>query len=262
MSTQSRAVPFRFVTAAIALAAAALLGAAPAQAWTDKPVKILVPAPAGGTMDVVARLLGDQLTTEIGQPMVIDNKPGAGGTIAAADVARSPGDGYTVMMTLSDPVVNAVALFKSLPYDPARDELVLIEQFRPGAYAAPGFRPWLVEIVAGIIEPGEEPEEVARRETHEEAGCELHAMRPIFDYIASPGGTTHSVKLYLGRVDSSKAQGIHGLSDEHEDIRVLVVPFADWPALQQEGRISDACSLLALQWLALNRDEVRATWTP
>ena len=149
-----------------------------------------------------------------------------------------------------------------LPYDPARDELVLIEQFRPGAYAAPGFRPWLVEIVAGIIEPGEEPEEVARRETHEEAGCELHAMRPIFDYIASPGGTTHSVKLYLGRVDSSKAQGIHGLSDEHEDIRVLVVPFADWPALQQEGRISDACSLLALQWLALNRDEVRATWTP
>lgn len=149
-----------------------------------------------------------------------------------------------------------------LPYDPTRDELVLIEQFRPGAYAAPGFRPWLVEIVAGIIEPEEAPEEVARRETLEEAGCELRALRPIFDYVASPGGTTHSVKLYLGRVDSAKAQGIHGLADEHEDIRVLVVPFADWPALQRDGRIADACSLLALQWLALNRDEVRAAWTP
>lgn len=149
-----------------------------------------------------------------------------------------------------------------LPYDPVRDELVLIEQFRPGAYASPGFRPWLVEIVAGIIEPDEAPEDVARREALEEAGCELRALRPIFDYVASPGGTTHSVKLYLGRVDSAKAQGIHGLADEHEDIRVLVVPFADWPALQRDGRIADACSLLALQWLALNRDAVRAAWTP
>lgn len=149
-----------------------------------------------------------------------------------------------------------------LPYDPVRDELVLIEQFRPGAYAAPGFRPWLIEIVAGIIEPDEEPEEVARRETKEEAGCELRALRPIFDYVASPGGTTHSVKLYLGWVDSANAQGIHGLADEHEDIRVTVVPFADWPALQREGRIADACSLLALQWLSLNRDAVRAAWTP
>ena len=149
-----------------------------------------------------------------------------------------------------------------LPYDPVRDELVLIEQFRPGAYAAPDFRPWLIEIVAGIIEPDEEPEEVARRETKEEAGCELRALRPIFDYVASPGGTTHSVKLYLGWVDSANAQGIHGLADEHEDIRVTVVPFADWPALQREGRIADACSLLALQWLSLNRDAVRAAWTP
>lgn len=149
-----------------------------------------------------------------------------------------------------------------LPYDAERDQLVLIEQFRPGAYAAPGFRPWLVEIVAGIVDPGETPVEVARRETREETGCELKDLRPIFDYLASPGGTTHSVKLYLGQVDSSKAEGIHGLIDEQEDIRVLVVPFAEWPALQREGRIADACSLLALQWLALNRDAIRSAWTP
>lgn len=148
-----------------------------------------------------------------------------------------------------------------LPYDPERDRVVLVEQFRPGAHVSPGFRSWLVEVVAGIIEPGEDPADVARRETLEESGCALLALRPMFDYLASPGGTSHAVKLYLGRVDSAGAQGIHGLPHEHEDIRVMAVPFADWPDLQREGRIADACSLLALQWLALHRDEVRAVWS-
>lgn len=147
-----------------------------------------------------------------------------------------------------------------LPYDPERDTVVLIEQFRVGAYAAAGFQPWLVEIVAGIIEKGEDPVEVARREAQEEAGCELRDLRHLFDYLASPGGTTHSVKLYLARVDSANANGIHGLTDEHEDIRVMAVPFAEWPTLQRAGRIVDACSLLALQWLSLHREEIRARW--
>lgn len=120
MSTQSRAVPFRFVTAAIALAAAALLGAAPAQAWTDKPVKILVPAPAGGTMDVVARLLGDQLTTEIGQPMVIDNKPGAGGAIAVQALVAAAPDGQTVMITASNVLTEIPHVMKT-GFDPLKD---------------------------------------------------------------------------------------------------------------------------------------------
>ena len=78
-----------------------------------------------------------------------------------------------------------------LPYDPIRDEVVLIEQFRVGAYAA-GKSPWLVEIVAGIIDPGETPEEVVRREAREEAGLEVGALERIADYLSSPGGASES----------------------------------------------------------------------
>ena len=106
-----------------------------------------------------------------------------------------------------------------LPYDPAADSIVLIEQFRIGALVA-GMDPWLSEVVAGIIEEGEAPEEVARRETREEAGIEVMDLMPICRYLVSPGGSSESVILYCGRVDSRGAGGIHGLAAEHEDIRV------------------------------------------
>jgi len=146
-----------------------------------------------------------------------------------------------------------------LPYDPARDEVVLIEQFRPGAYAA-GRAPWLIEAVAGIIEPGETAAEVARRETMEEAGIEVGDLLPIADYLSSPGAMSESVMLYCGRVDAEGAGGVHGLGTEHEDIRVLAVPFAEARRMLEAGEIVNAITLIALQWLVLHRDEVRRRW--
>ena len=147
-----------------------------------------------------------------------------------------------------------------LPYDPVADSLVLIEQFRIGALAA-GMSPWLIEVVAGIIEEGEAPEEVARRETLEEAGLEIRALMPMCRYLVSPGGSSESVLLYCGRVDSRGAGGIHGLAEEHEDIRVDRVAYEEAMHLLEEGRVTNSVSLIALQWLALHRDRVRAAWT-
>ena len=147
-----------------------------------------------------------------------------------------------------------------LPYDPVADSIVLIEQFRIGALIA-GMSPWLIEVVAGIIEEGEAPEEVARRETLEEAGLEIQALMPMCRYLVSPGGSSESVLLYCGRVDSRGAGGIHGLAEEHEDIRVDRVAYEEAMHLLEEGRVTNSVSLIALQWLALHRDRVRAAWT-
>jgi ADP-ribose pyrophosphatase len=146
-----------------------------------------------------------------------------------------------------------------LPYDPVRDAVVLIEQFRIGAYAA-GRDPWLVEIVAGIIETGETPEAVARREAVEEAGLAVTELLPICDIFVSPGGTTETLTLLCGRCDATGAGGIHGVDDEDEDIRVFVQPFSDALDAVRTGAIRSAPAVIALQWLALNRDDVRARW--
>ncbi|HVO17157.1 MAG TPA: ADP-ribose diphosphatase [Alphaproteobacteria bacterium] len=146
-----------------------------------------------------------------------------------------------------------------LPYDPVRDEVVLIEQFRVGAYAA-GFAPWLVEIVAGIIDPGETAEQVVRREAHEEAGLTIGEVEPIAHYLSSPGGASESVTLFCGRVDTSTASGIHGHPDEGEDILVRVHSYAAVEQMLRAASVSNAVTLIALQWLALNRDGLRARW--
>ncbi len=146
-----------------------------------------------------------------------------------------------------------------LPYDPLRDEVVLIEQFRPGALAA-GFHPWLIEPVAGIIEPGETPEDVARREAVEESGCKISDLVPMHHYLTSPGGTSESCALFCGRVDAANAGGLHGLDGEHEDIRVMAVPFAEARTWLDEGKLNNALTIIAVQWLALNRVTLRAQW--
>jgi ADP-ribose pyrophosphatase len=147
-----------------------------------------------------------------------------------------------------------------LPYDPADDAVVLIEQFRIGALVA-GFAPWQIEIVAGIIEENETPESVARREAREEAGALVGTLLPICRYLVSPGGASESVVVYCGRVDSRTLGGIHGLPEENEDIRVDVRPFAQAMDDLSTGRITNAVSIIALQWLALNRDRLRRDWT-
>lgn len=143
--------------------------------------------------------------------------------------------------------------------DPDRDCVVLIEQFRPGPYAA-GEQPWLIETVAGVIEGRESAEEMARREAREEANCEITDLFPIMRFFTSPGASTESVALFCGRVDSTDAGGVHGLEEEGEDIRVLVVPVMEALSLLHEGKIVNAKTIIALQWLASNYDKVKKRW--
>jgi ADP-ribose pyrophosphatase len=147
-----------------------------------------------------------------------------------------------------------------LPYDPQRDDVVLIEQFRVGAMGKTA-NPWLVELVAGLIDKDEQPEEVAHREAQEEAGLVFAALWPMTKYFPSPGGSDEFVHLFLGRCDSTGAGGLHGLLEEAEDIRVKVWAFEDALQAVRDGRICNAASIIALQWLALNRDEVRGLWS-
>lgn len=148
-----------------------------------------------------------------------------------------------------------------LPYDPVLDRIVLLEQFRIGALNAPG-GPWLLEIVAGIIENGETAAQVVEREMVEEAGCTLLALEPICEYLVSPGGTSERISLYCGRVDAAGVGGIHGLVAEGEDIRVSTVTFDEAMALLASGRINSASPIIALQWLQLNRSRLQQLWSP
>ena len=105
-----------------ATAGALLLLAAPlsmAQAWPARPVRLVVPFPPGGLIDNMARLVGNRLVQELGQPVVIDNKPGAGGNVGAAEVARAPADGYTLLMA-SPALTISPAVYKNLPYQPSQ----------------------------------------------------------------------------------------------------------------------------------------------
>ena len=105
-----------------ATAGALLLLAAPlsmAQAWPARPIRLVVPFPPGGLIDNMARLVGSRLSQELGQPVVIDNKPGAGGNVGAAEVARAPADGYTLLMA-SPALTISPAIYKNLPYQPSQ----------------------------------------------------------------------------------------------------------------------------------------------
>lgn len=146
-----------------------------------------------------------------------------------------------------------------LLYDPDRDAVALIEQFRPGAMAA-GRHPWMIEVVAGIIEEGESPDEVVRREAMEEANCHVLDLEPIADYLVSPGGTSESCRLFCGRIDSAEVGGHHGLQHEDEDIKVFVVPTDEAVAMVTDGRVANAVTIIALQWLAMNREHLRRRW--
>ena len=144
---------------------------------------------------------------------------------------------------------HAVAM---LLYDPALDQVVLIEQFRIGAHAA-GRPAWLLEIVAGIIGEGESVEEVARRETFEETGCTAADLIAIGDYLPTPGGSRETVSLFCARVDARTAGGIHGLAHEHEDIRTVVMGAGEIIARLEDGHLDNSAIMIAVAWLARNR---------
>lgn len=166
----------------------------------------------------------------------------------------------TWMPEIGREVIRRGAAVAVVLYDPDRDAVVLIEQFRIGSYVT-GQPAWLTEIVAGLIEPGEDPAEVARRETREEAGCELLALEPMYSYVVSPGCMDETVTMFCGHVDSTTAGGHFGLAHEGEDIRVAIKPFEDaWQELHAGGGLDNSITVIALLWLKLNRDALRDKW--
>ncbi len=141
-----------------------------------------------------------------------------------------------------------------LLYDPDMEEVVLIEQFRMGAIGNPE-RAWLLEIVAGAIEPGETAEAVAIREAAEEANCQVKQLTKINKFYTTPGGSAESITLFCGIVDATKIGGVHGLKDEDEDIRVSTVKFEQAYRMIETGEIESAIPIIAIQWLALNKEK-------
>lgn len=146
-------------------------------------------------------------------------------------------------------------------YDPDRDAVVLVEQFRlPSLYG--GMSPRPLEVVAGLVDhDGEAEEAVARRETAEEAGLTvIGELIPIQRYMPSPGESDATVMLLCGRVDAGAAGGVYGLAEEHEDIRVVVKPWAEIERMVDAGAVDTGHTLVCLYWLLRHRDEVRAAW--
>jgi len=145
-----------------------------------------------------------------------------------------------------------------LLFDPIRDNIVFIEQFRVGAIEQP--TPWLLEIVAGLIDKDESPEDVAYREAYEETGLNIDKLTPICQYQPSPGGTNENIHLYVARADSALAAGTHGLEEESEDIKVMVIPKSEAFKMLSEGKINNAAALIGLQWLLINEQNLRKQW--
>lgn len=146
-----------------------------------------------------------------------------------------------------------------LPYDSARDEVVLIRQFRVGPWVA-GAQPWLLECVAGRLDKaGAGSEQIARAEAREEAGVALLALEPIPGFFTSPGIFSEHLAAYCGRIEGG-SDGIHGLAEEHEDIRAETMPAQRAIEMALGGAITAGPSLVCLYWLALNRPRLRALW--
>jgi len=152
---------------------------------------------------------------------------------------------------------NVVAM---LPYDPLTDTVVMIEQFRVGAIGDQ-CSAWLLEIVAGLMEPGELPEDVTRREAAEEAGLAVRRIESIARFFATPAKSSELTHLFCGEVDASGAGGIHGLAHEGEDIRVIPMSAERAFELLEIGRVNSAWPMIALMWLQKHRERLRRVWS-
>jgi ADP-ribose pyrophosphatase len=147
-----------------------------------------------------------------------------------------------------------------LPFDPVTDRVVLVEQFRAGCIDGPG-EPWLVEVVAGLAEPDETPEAVARREVQEETGLDTGRIEFVCRYRASPGGTSEQVDVCVAEVAAPPKGGLFGAAHEGEDIRTHVVSAAEAFAMVRDGRITAANSIVPILWLELHHERLRRAWS-
>lgn len=152
-----------------------------------------------------------------------------------------------------------------LLYDPQLDAVSLVEQIRVGPLGNERFNaeqksPWLLELVAGLIDKDEAPDAVGRREAVEEAGAEIDMLEPIAEYFSSPGGSNEYFYLFAGRADLSDVEGVYGLDEEHEDIRAVVIPIAELWQMLERGELINAHTLIAVQWLRLHHQRLKHSW--
>ncbi len=145
-----------------------------------------------------------------------------------------------------------------LPYDPIRDEVVLIEQVRVGALEHDN--PWQLEIVAGIMEEGENPEALCRREAREEAGLEINNIVLVASFYPSAGGCSEKLDVFVGETNTLDAGGVYGLEYENEDIYAQVFSREEAYELVNNGKIENGASIIALQWLEINHKKLRLQW--
>ena len=158
-------------------------------------------------------------------------------------------------------IIRRGAAVAVLLYDPDRDSIVFVEQFRLAALYG-GRSPWQLENVAGLIDTEHEtPEEVALREISEESNLEpLGSLIPIQRMLPASGTLDEVIWLYCARVDSTDAAGLYGLADEHEDIRVTVKTVAEAERMLDAGEIESGHTLVALYWLLRHLDRLRSEW--
>lgn len=146
-----------------------------------------------------------------------------------------------------------------LPYDPNRDEVVLIEQFRMGPLEQDD-NPWMTEIIAGLVEMGENFEQVAYRESLEEANCKLQDLQHLSSFYPSPGGFSEQSHVYVGKANTANLGGVYGEKSEGEDIRVKVVSSEDAFAMLENGTICSAIPMIALLRFRSIKQELVNKW--
>jgi len=138
-----------------------------------------------------------------------------------------------------------------LLYDPAWDIIALVEQFRIGAYVNGNKSPWTKELIAGMIENCDTPENTVIRETKEEAGISITEIRKLGTVLLSPGGSSESCDVFVAFADLSNVGGYFGNKHEGEDIKVTVYPYKDVVNMVNSGEICSATAVIAIQWLSL-----------
>jgi ADP-ribose pyrophosphatase len=146
-----------------------------------------------------------------------------------------------------------------LLFDPDRDEILLIRQFRVGMLNEETSA-WPLEIVAGMVDEGEQLDAVARRESKEEANCLPTELIQICEYFNSPGGSNERITLFCGRINSENAGGVYGLAEEQEDIEVQLLSYDEAMQAVESGEINNAMTIISLQWLQIHRDELLNQW--
>lgn len=158
--------------------------------------------------------------------------------------------------TLTREMIERLPAAAVLPYDPKLDRIILIEQFRMGAINDPT-TPWQIEIPAGLLDTNETFEQIAIREAKEEAAAEVRHLKLIHDFYMSPGASTEYIHVFYGEVDASKIEGIHGLKNENEDIRVLNVSAKEALTKLHNREIKNGPTIVALQWFELHHEQLR-----